>query len=89
MTFPRYSRPCMLVRALTVPFQAAPGNRFAEVQAPWRWQVFVDDDNMKAQIIAAEDTIQAKEVPPNAVFAVPNWTTMDVDLSKYSGRTVS
>jgi hypothetical protein len=55
---------------------------------PWRIQVFVDDDNTKTEVIGADNTINTKEVPPNAVFAIPNWTILDVDLSKYSGRAV-
>jgi hypothetical protein len=90
VTFPRGTRPCMLERKLTIP--SGSSRLHLEIgwlkYRPWRLQVFVDDDDIKTEIIGREDTINAKEVPPNAAFAVPNWTTMDVDLSKYSGRTV-
>ncbi|MGH8337393.1 MAG: hypothetical protein ACRETL_11370, partial [Gammaproteobacteria bacterium] len=55
---------------------------------PWRLQIFADDDNLTTQIIGAEDTIDTKDVPPNAAFAVPNWTAVSVDLSKYAGKSV-
>jgi hypothetical protein len=67
----------MLERALTVP--SGSSRLHLEIGSlkyrPCRLQVFVDDDNMKTEIIGAEDTINTKEVPPNADFAVPNWTT--------------
>ena len=90
VTFPRGTRPCMLERTLRIP--SGTSRLHLEIGSlkyrSWRMQVFVDDDNLKTEIIGAEETINAKEVPPNAAFAVPNWTTMDIELSKYSGKTV-
>ena len=54
----------------------------------WRLQVFIDDDTLKTQIIGQEDTIRREDIPPNAASAVPNWTTLELDLSKYAGKTV-
>jgi hypothetical protein len=90
VTFPRGTRPCMLERELTIP----PGSPRLRLEIgslkyrPWRLQVFVDDDPLKTEVIGAEETIVAKDVPPNAAFAIANWTTTDVDLSKYSGKKV-
>ena len=90
VTFPRVTRPCMLERTVTIPSGGA--KLHLEIGSlkyrSWQLQVFVDDDNLKTEIIGAEETIVAKDVPPNAAFAVPNWTAMDVDLSKYAGKTV-
>jgi hypothetical protein len=80
----------MLERTVTIPSGGA--KLHLEIGSlkyrSWQLQVFVDDDNLKTEIIGAEETIVAKDVPPNAAFAVPNWTAMDVDLSKYAGKTV-
>jgi ADP-ribosylglycohydrolase len=90
VTFPRDSRPCMLERTLTIPA----GNPKLHLEVgylkyrPWRLQIFVDDDTLKTQVIGVEDNINAKEVPANAAFAVPNWATLEEDLSKYAGKTV-
>jgi hypothetical protein len=90
VTFPRGTFPCMLARSLTIP--AGSSRLHLEVgnlkYRPWRLQVFVEDDAIKTAILGAEDTIVANQVQANAGSAVPVWTTMDLDLSKYAGQTV-
>jgi hypothetical protein len=56
---------------------------------PWRLQVFVDDDNLRTQIVGAEESTDPKQVPPNASQAVPLWDEITLDLSPYAGRTVT
>jgi hypothetical protein len=51
-------------------------------------QVFIDDDPLKTEVIGAEPAINTQEIPPNAAFAVPDWTAVEVDVSKYAGKTV-
>jgi hypothetical protein len=90
VTFPRDTRPCMLIHTLTIPA----GNPKLHLEVgylanrPWRLQVFVDDDIVKTQSIGVEDVGSSKEIPANAGSAVPNWTTVEGDLSKYAGKTV-
>jgi hypothetical protein len=90
VTFPRDSRPCVLERMLSI----ASGNSKLHLEVghlkyrPWRLEVFVDDNLMKTEMLGEEQTIDRKNVPPNAAFAVPDWTALDVDLSKYAGKTV-
>lgn len=90
VTFPRDTRPCMLERTVQIPS----GNPKLDLEIgslqdrPWRLQVFVDDDNVKTEIVGKEDTINTRDVPPNAEAAVPNWATVNVDLSKYAGKSV-
>jgi ADP-ribosylglycohydrolase len=90
VTFPRDTRPCMLERTLKV--SAGSPRLVLEVgylkSRPWRLQVFVDDDNVTTQMIGQEETTARKDVPANAAFAVPNWTTVEADLSKYAGKTI-
>jgi hypothetical protein len=90
VTFPRDTRPCLLERTLAIP--AGTPKLHLEIgylrHRPWRLQVFVDDDDLKTAMIGEEETTPRKEVPPNAAFAVPNWTTVEADLSKYAGKTV-
>jgi hypothetical protein len=90
VTFPRDTRPCMLERTLKVP--AGSPRLILEVgylkSRPWRLQVFVDDDNVTTQMIGQEEITARKDVPANAAFAVPNWTTVEADLSKYAGKTI-
>lgn len=91
VTFPRDTRPCMLERRLRIP-EGSPKLTLAvgSLQArPWRLQVFVDDDNLTTQVIGDDKIAGVKEVPPNAAFAVPNWTTVNVDLAKYAGKPVT
>ncbi|MGH9663075.1 MAG: ADP-ribosylglycohydrolase family protein [Bryobacteraceae bacterium] len=90
VTFPRDTRPCMLERELRVP-EGAPKLtlEIGYLQArPWRLQIFAGDDNLTTQIVGDEDTINTKDVPSNAASAAPNWTTVNVDLSKYAGKSV-
>jgi hypothetical protein len=90
VTFPRDTRPCMLERTLKV--SAGSPRLVLEVgylkSRPWRLQVFVDDDNVTTQMIGQEEITARKDVPANAAFAVPNWTTVEADLSKYAGKTI-
>ena len=90
VTFPRDTRPCMLERTLAIP--SGTPKLHLEIgyltNRPWRLQVFVDDDVLKTQMIGSGDSGNSKEVPPNAASAVPNWTNVDEDLSKYGGKTV-
>ncbi len=90
VTFPRDTVPCMLERMVAVPAQRPVlhleiGNL---KYRPWRLQVFVDDTNLKTQVVGAEKTVDMGLVPPNAEDAPPAWTTMDLDLSRYAGETV-
>jgi hypothetical protein len=90
VTFPRGTAPCMLVRMLKVStnrprIHLEIGNL---KYRPWRLEIFVDDDKVKTETIGAEKMIETDEVPTNAESAVPLWTTVDVDLSKYAGKTV-
>jgi hypothetical protein len=90
VTFPRDTRPCMLERTLTVP--ADKTKLRLEIgylkYRPWRLQIFADDDNVTTEIVGKEETINRKDVPPNAASAAPNWTTVEADFSNYSGKTV-
>jgi hypothetical protein len=91
VTFPRDTRPCMLTRSLDVPagkpqLKLAIGHLHYR---PWRLQVFVDDDNLRTQLIGAEESTDPKQVPPNASQAVPLWDEITLDLSAYAGRTVT
>ena len=90
VTFPRDSRPCMLERSLTVP--ADHPVLHLDVGSlkgrPWRLQVFIEDDNVKTEVIGADETVDLKEVPNNAESAPPDWMGLDLDLSKYAGKTV-
>jgi ADP-ribosylglycohydrolase len=91
VTFPRDTRPCLLERTLQV--SGSNPHLILDIgylrYRPWRLQVFVDDENLATQIIGAEDAVNPKDVPPNGAFAVPNWTTVNVDISKYAGKTVT
>jgi hypothetical protein len=91
VTFPRDTRPCMLERTLQIP----EGNpkltlEIGHLQSrPWRLQIFVDDDNLTTQTVGAEDTTTAvKDAPPKGATPVPNWITVNVDLSKYAGKNI-
>jgi hypothetical protein len=92
VTFPRDTRPVMLERTLSIP--AGTPKMVVEVGwlkfRPWRLQVFVDDENVKTQIIGREESlnVSVKEIPRNAEFAAPSWQTIELDCSKYAGKTV-
>jgi hypothetical protein len=92
VTFPRDTRPVMLERTLSIP--AGTPKMVVEVGwlkfRPWRLQVFVDDENVKTQIIGREESlnVSVKEIPRNAEFAAPSWQTIELDCSKYAGTTV-
>ncbi len=81
VTFPRDTRPCMLQRTVTI----AKGQSTLHLEIgslarrPWTLQVFVDDDKIMNQIIGAAQTVVLRDVPPNAAFAVPNWTSLNAD----------
>src|SRR5260370_42656268 len=81
----------MLVRSVAVP--AGKPQLTLEVghlrYRPWRLQVFVDDDIVSTQVIGAEDTVDIKQVQPNAVAAVPMWKPVALDLSRYAGGSVT
>jgi hypothetical protein len=89
VTFPRDTRPCMLIRNVNI--SGSSSKLHLEIGylkgRPWRLQVFVDDDPVKTELIGAEDTVNMKEVPPNMQAASPEWSDVDVDLSKYAGKT--
>ena len=90
VTFPRDTRPCLLERTMAIP--AGAPKLSLEIgylkHRPWHLQIFVDDDNVETQMIGEEETIDRRDVPPNAASAVPNWTTVRADLSRYAGKTV-
>jgi hypothetical protein len=56
---------------------------------PWRLQVFVDDTNLTTQMIGGQESIGSKQVAPNAGNAVPVWRKVTLDLSGFSGKTVT
>jgi hypothetical protein len=91
VTFPRDTRPCMLIRTLEVP--AGSPQLKLDIgylkYRPWRLQVFVDDDIVTTKMIGAEETVDMKQVPQNAAAAVPEWAPVSLDLSKYAGRKVT
>jgi hypothetical protein len=88
VTFPRDTRPCMLTESITVPEGKPQLN--LEIgylrYRPWRLQVFVDDDIVTTQAIGVEDSVDIKQVQPNAAAAAPMWKTVTLDLSRYGGR---
>ncbi len=55
---------------------------------PWRLQIFIDDDDVKTQVLGQGETVDRKDVPPNAAYAAPSWATVRADLSKYAGKKV-
>lgn len=91
VTFPRDTRPCMLVRSIAVP--AGKPQLTLDIghlrYRPWRLQVLVDDDIVTTQVIGAESPVDMKQVQPNAVAAAPIWKPVTLDLSRYAGRNVT
>ncbi len=91
VTFPRDTRPCMLVRSIAVP--AGKPQLTLDIgylrYRPWRLQVLVDDDIVTTTAIGAEDPVDVKQVPPNDAAAVPMWKALTFDLSPYAGRNVT
>jgi hypothetical protein len=89
VTYPRDTHPCMLGRTVTVSGE----NRTLHIEIgylkgrPWRLQVLMDDDPIHSEVIGGEVTVNMKDVPPNAESAQPEWAAIDVDLSKYAGKT--
>jgi hypothetical protein len=79
VTFPRDTVPCMLERMVAVPAQRPVlhleiGNL---KYRPWRLQVFVDDTNLKTQVVGAEKTVDMGLVPPTRRMLRPpglRWT---------------
>ena len=82
VTYPRDTRPCRLERTVAIPTGGAtlkvelaymPGR-------PWRFQAMVDDDPVANQTIGKPD---GEGRAPQ-----PQWSSIEVDLSKYAGKTV-
>jgi ADP-ribosylglycohydrolase len=79
VTFPRDTRPCRLERQLQVP-AGKPSLRLqvgSVPGAPWRLQVFVDDDALLTQIIIADSMEMQVE-----------YQDVWVDLSQYAGQNI-
>jgi len=81
VTFPRDSRPCRLERSVQVPVdKPSLSLRVGSVAgAPWRLQIFVEDDTLLSQIIIADSTEMEVEA---------QYQDVQVDLSKYAGESV-
>jgi hypothetical protein len=91
VTFPRDTRPCMLIREVKVPDKNP--SLLLEVghlpNRPWRLQVFVDDEPIRTEIVGGGQGPAAGEVPSNAGNATAVFTTLSIDLAPYAGRTVT
>lgn len=91
VTFPRDTRPCMLVRSIDVP--AGKPELTLEIgylrYRPWRLQVFAGDDILTTQVVGAEEVVEVKQVRPNGSAATPEWRTVKLDLSRYAGREIT
>ncbi len=84
VTCPRDSRPCLLERTVTL----SDGHPKAALVVgslpgrPWRLQAFVDDDVVAEKVIGSSRAPAEKE-------SEPTWTEVNVDLSKFAGKTVT
>ena len=79
VTFPRDTRPCRLERQVRIPDGSA--NLALTVGAvpdqPWRLQVLINDVS-----------IMSKVIEPDAAGKDPQYQDLDLDISKYAGKTV-
>lgn len=80
VTFPRDTRPCRLEREVRLPAGSPKlALKVGSVPGqPWRLQILVNDQSVMAQVIESNST--GKD---------PQYHELDVDLSKYAGKTVT